>query len=253
MPEFNSAITISSFIAGVLTFFAPCTLPLVPAFLGIISGTSDLSDPAKVKAAQGRIFMNAVFYVAGFSAVFILFGVVFSFLGTLPLVKEILEKAGGLFIIAFGLVLLNLLNVSWLSSDRRIAVPQMFRRVSLANSFVLGALFALGWSPCVGPLLGAILLLASTSGTVLEGTFLLTVFSLGLALPFLLTALLIGRAFRAFGRWAGFIAVINKIAGIFLVVIGFFVITGNFSFLLGSFKSYFYRFDMFETFINRFL
>src|SRR3989344_4566415 len=146
MPEFNVAITISSFIAGVLTFFAPCTLPLVPAFLGIISGAGDISDPDKLKAARGRIFKHA----------------------------------------------------------------------SSANSFILGALFALGWSPCVGPLLGSILLLASTSGTVLQGTFLLIVFSIGLGIPFLLTALLIGKAFTAFGRWGNFISIINKIAGVLL-------------------------------------
>src|SRR3989344_5889505 len=168
VPEFNLAITISAFIAGLLTFFAPCTLPLVQAFLGIISGAriEDLKNPEITKTVRWRILKNAVFYVLGFSLVFISFGVAFSYLGTLFVIRELLEKIGGLLIIAFGLVLLGWLKVPWLDSDKQIAVPRLFRHVSLANSFLLGAIFALGWSPCVGPLLGSILLLASTSGTV---------------------------------------------------------------------------------------
>lgn len=255
MPEFNFAIIISAFIAGIFTFFAPCTLPLVPAFLGIISGakTEELSDPGKLKLVRGRIVRNAFFYVLGFSLVFILFGVAFSYLGTILFIRSLLEKIGGIFIVAFGLVLLGLLKIPRLSSDKKIVVPQLFHRVSLLNSFILGALFALGWSPCVGPLLGSILLLATTSGTVIEGTFLLVVFSVGLGVPFILTALLIGRAFGAFGRWGNIISVINKIAGALLVVIGFLLIVGRFGLIHTQFKNYFYNFGWFEVFINRFL
>ncbi len=255
MPEFNLAITISAFIAGVLTFFAPCTLPLVPAFLGIISGAriEDLKNQEIAKMARRQIFKNAVFYVLGFSIIFILFGVAFSYLGTLNVIRELLEKVGGLLIIAFGLVLLGWLKIPWLDSDKQIAVPKLFQRVSSANSFLLGAVFALGWSPCVGPLLGSILLLASTSGTVVEGTFLLVVFSVGLGVPFLLTALLIGKAFSAFRKWSTFISFINKIAGVFLVVIGFLLILGKFALVHNLFKNYFYNFQFFEVFINKFL
>jgi cytochrome c-type biogenesis protein len=262
MPEFNLVITTSSFIAGVLTFFAPCTLPLVPAFLGIISGVKG-SDPflseGDLTPYRWRIFKNAVFYVLGFSLVFISFGVAFSYLGTLFIIRELLEKIGGLFIIAFGLVLLGLLDIPWLNSGKQIAVPRLFRHVSLAHSFLLGAVFALGWSPCVGPLLGSVLLLASTSGTVLEGTFLLVVFSIGLGLPFLVTSLLVGKAFTAFGsgsslaRWGSTLSIINKVAGAFLVVIGFLLISGNFSLVHSQFKNYFYNFQYFEVFINKFL
>ena len=255
MPEFNLAITISSFIAGLFTFFAPCTLPLVPAFLGIIGGvgTETLNDPARLKAARWMIFKNALGYVIGFSLIFILFGVAFSYLGTILFIRLWLGKLGGLFIIAFGLFLLGLLKIPQLSSDKKIAVPRLFRHVSLANSFLLGALFALGWSPCVGPLLGSILLLATTSGTVFQGTFLLIVFSVGLGIPFLITALLIGKAFSAFRKWEGVIVIINKIAGAFLLVIGFLLILGKFEMVLGQFKNYFYNFNWFEVFINKFL
>ncbi len=255
MPIFDLSIIASAFIAGVLTFFAPCTLPLVPAFLGIISGAriEDLKNPEIAKTVRWRIFKNAVFYVLGFSLVFISFGVAFSYLGTLFVIQELLEKVGGLLIIAFGLVLLGWLRIPWLSSEKQIAVPRLFHNVSLANSFLLGAIFALGWSPCIGPLLGSILLLASTSGTVFEGTFLLVVFSIGLGLPFLITSLLIGKAFTAFGRWGSILSVLNKVAGIFLVVIGFLLISGNFSLVHSQLKNYFYNFQFFEVFINKFL
>ena len=259
VPEFNLAITISAFIAGLLTFFAPCTLPLVPAFLGIISGAriEDLKNPEITKTVRWRILKNAVFYVLGFSLVFISFCVAFSYLGTLFVIRELLEKIGGLLIIAFGLVLLGWLKIPWFDPGRRISVSfiptPMYGLWGLANSFLLGAVFALGWSPCVGPLLGSILLLASTSGTVMEGTFLLAIFSIGLGVPFIITALLIGKAFTAFGKWGNLLSMINKIAGVFLVVIGFLLILGRFSLIHSQFKNYFYNFQFFEVFINRFL
>ena len=222
MPEFNFAIVISSFIAGVFTFFAPCTLPLVPAFLGIISGTNpeELKNPELAKVVRGRIFKNAVLYVIGFSLVFILFGVSFSFVSHVLGLKELIQRFGGIVVVIFGLFMMGWIKLPFLSYDKQIRVPQLFRRVSLFNSFLLGALFALGWSPCVGPLLGSVLLLASTSGTIIEGTFLLIIFSAGLGLPFLITSLFVGNALTIFGRWGRMLEVINKIAGVFLIFLG---------------------------------
>ena len=255
MPEFNFAIIVSSFIAGLLTFFAPCTLPLVPAFLGIISGvgTGALNDPLKLQAARWQIFKNAVGYVLGFSMIFVLFGMAFSFLGTILSAKEWLERIGGILIILFGLVLLGWLDIPLLNTENRIRIPQLFHRASLVNSFLLGALFALGWTPCVGPLLGSILLLATTSGTVVQGTILLVVFSLGLSIPFLITALLIGRAVGAFAHWGNFITWMNRIAGLFLIAIGVLLATGEFRQFFGFLQSYLNQFLFFEIFINKFL
>jgi cytochrome c-type biogenesis protein len=255
MPEFNFAFIISSFIAGVFTFFAPCTLPLVPAFLGIISGAGpeSLSNQSEISLVRRRIFFNAVFYVLGFSLIFITFGVAFSYIGTILFIREILENIGGLFVIAFGLFLLGLIKIPGLDSEKKIHVSRLFRNVSWLNSFLIGSLFALGWSPCVGPLLGSVLLLATSSGTVLQGTFLLIVFSFGLAIPFLLTAFFIGKAFRIFSKWDKIISAVNRVAGLFLVIIGFLMISGKFTLIHASFINYFYRFPMFEVFINRFL
>ena len=255
MPIFGIEITIASFIAGVFTFFAPCTLPLIPAFLGIISGAriEELKDPEQLKLVRGRIFKNAVFYVLGFSLIFILFGVSFTFVSQVLGLKSWIQGIGGVLVIVFGLFLMGWLKLPFLSSEKQIRVPQLFRHVSLANSFLLGALFAVGWSPCVGPLLGSVLLLASSSGTILEGTFLLAVFALGLGIPFLLTSLLIGKAFSAFGRWGRALEVINKIAGIFLIFLGVLLITGQFSAFHNKLIFYFYQLPYFEEFINRFL
>ena len=255
MPEFNLAIIFSAFIAGVFTFFAPCTLPLVPAFLGIISGVGadTLTDPEKLKAARWRIFKNAVGYVLGFSIVFVFFGVAFSYIGMILSFREWLERIGGILVILFGLVLLGWLDIPFLNSETRINVPRLFHRVSWFNSLFLGALFALGWTPCVGPLLGSILLLATTSGTVFQGTLLLVVFSLGLAIPFLITALLISRAVGAFAYWDNFITWMNRIAGGFLIIVGVLLATGEFRQFFGFLQSYLNRFQFFEVFINKFM
>lgn len=255
MPEINLTITIASFIAGVFTFLAPCTLPLVPAFLGVISGSKleDFKDPEKAKLARRALLKNAVFYVLGFSLIFILFGAAFSFVGQLLFIKIWLPRIGGVFVLLFGLILLGWLKIPWLSSEQKLNVPHLFRKVSLVNSFLLGVVFSLGWSPCVGPLLGTVLLLASTSSTFFEGTFLLVIFSAGLGLPFILTALLIGRAFSAFVKWGKTLEMMNKIAGIFLVFLGILLVIGKFSEFHNKLIIYFYRWQMFETFVNKFL
>jgi len=255
MIEFGIALILSSFVAGFFTFFAPCTLPLVPAFLGVISGVSpdELSDPENVKRLRWKVFTNAIFYVIGFSIIFILFGVAFSLLGQINEVRIWVQRLGGILVILFGLVLIGVLKIPALSFDKKIKAPGLFKSASKANSFGLGVIFALGWSPCVGPLLGSILFLASGSGTVLQGTFLLIVFALGLAIPFLITALLIGRAFSAFSRWAGALKVINIVAGVFLIGLGFLLVSDQFTQIFNQFRGWLLQFQFYEEYINRFL
>lgn len=266
MPEFDLAIITSSLIAGVFTFFAPCTLPLVPAFLGIISGTrlEEMKNPELAKTVRRRIFKNAVFYVLGFSLVFILFGVSLTFVSHVLGFKDWLQRIGGVIIIVFGLFMLGWPGSESLSNFFQkidLAKPLKLllsgwlnlKSVSLLNSFLLGALFAVGWSPCVGPLLGSVLLLASTSGTVLEGTFLLVVFSIGLGLPFLIVAMFAGKALTVFGKWGRTLEVINKIAGGFLMFLGFLLMAGWFSHFHNQLLIYFYKFPFFEVFVNKFL
>lgn len=250
-------LLIPSFIAGIFTFVAPCTLPLVPAFLGIISGVppSELQDPEKLKKVRWKIFSNALFYVIGFSLVFILFGVFVALLGKIFIIRIWISRIGGVLVILFGLFIMGLLKLQFLSKEKQLQAPRLLAEPNKLNSFFIGALFSLGWSPCVGPLLGSVLLLASTRGTVVQGVTLLTTFSAGLAIPFLLTALFVGRAFSAFGsaKFNKAIKVINKIAGIFLIFLGVLLVSDKFTFVFNNLRGYFQRFEFYQEFINKFL
>lgn len=243
---------LAAFVAGILTFLAPCTFPLIPAYLGFISGVSsaELQDPQKVRAVRWKIFANGLFYVLGFSLIFILFGVAAGALGKVLLFRTILQQIGGVFLILFGLLLLGIFNISFLSAERQIPIPSFLRKPGKTNSFFIGSIFALGWSPCVGPLLGSILLLASTEGTVGQGVSLLGTFSLGLAIPFLVVALLIGSAVKYFSRFQKIIKTINVIGGVLLLALGVLLITDQFTTIFNSFVGYFYRFEFFENFVE---
>lgn len=254
MFELGLALIIPSFVAGMLTFFAPCTLPLVPAFLGVISGVrgEDLNNPERLKQYRWKIFGNAVFYVLGFSLIFMLFGLSFSFLGQFAAIRVLIQRLGGALVILFGLFLLGWLKIGFLNAERQIRAPRLMASSGKVNSFGIGALFALGWSPCVGPLLGSILFLAASSATVVQGAFLLGVFSLGLAIPFLLTALLIGKAITSFGRWQKRILILNRIAGVFLVFLGTLLVSNQFTAVFNFLIGYFTRFQFYEEFIIKF-
>ncbi|MDD5083924.1 MAG: cytochrome c biogenesis protein CcdA [Candidatus Moranbacteria bacterium] len=225
------SLIISAFIAGLLTFLAPCTLPLIPGYLAFVSGASlrDFRDTKQSLSAQRKIFLNGLFFVLGFSTIFILFGIAAGSLGSLfASYKLQLSRIGGVFVILFGLFMLEVLHLPILHHTKRISVPPMFRRGRLRNSFLLGVVFGFGWTPCVGPILGSVLFLASSTATMGQGAFLLGVFSLGLAIPFLMLALAIGTA----SLWAHHVARFGKaltfIGGSFLVFLGILLLTDSF-------------------------
>lgn len=232
------SLIIPAFIAGVLTFLAPCTLPLVPGYLGFISGSSleDLKDPEKAKKARWKIFLNGFFFMLGFSAVFIIMGTLVGFVGVTFLVpyRLWLGRIGGIFVIIFGLFMLNVLKIPFLMREKQLKAPAFFKRGKPSNSFILGSAFAFGWTPCVGPILGSILLLASTSTTALQGALMLTVFSAGLAIPFLLIALGIGSASRYIQNISKYLNVVSIIGGIFLIFLGILLVTGNIGLLISE-------------------
>lgn len=203
---------ISSFIAGFLTFLAPCTLPLVPAYVAFIGGTS---------ANSRKVFQNALFFVLGFSAVFILFGTLAGSIGGFFIESKMLvNKIGGVFIILFGLFMLRIVKIPFLKTEKRISVTLPFSKGAYLNSLILGIVFGAGWTPCVGPVLGSVLFLASQTATAFYGASLLAVFSLGLAVPFLLIAASVESAEKNIAQFSKYLRPVNIIGGAFLVILG---------------------------------
>jgi cytochrome c-type biogenesis protein len=227
MPEVHF---FSAFIGGLLTFLAPCTLPLIPAYIAYIGGARHGEE--KNNLLRRTIFVNAVFYTLGFSVVFILFGLASGALGTfLVLYRARLSAIGGVFVILFGLSLLGVLPPLFRAMQLRL--PQRILPGSKLAGFVLGVFFGLGWTPCIGPILGTILILAGTSGTALDGGALLLVYSFGLALPFLLVALLYGRMVLMIPRLTDYLPLITKIGGFCLLLIGVLLVVGQLGTLSG--------------------
>ncbi len=237
-------LTISAFVAGLLTFLAPCTLPLVPGYLGFISGVSlkDIDDPAKGPRARHTIFTSALLFVTGFSAVFILFGTLLAFGGlALSAYRPLLQKIGGTVIIFFGLYMTGALKLPFLMGlerEKRFPITKHIKPGAPFSSLLFGVSFALGWTPCIGPILGSILTLAAASATVWKGAALLAVFSTGLSLPFLLIALLIGSASHILHTLERILPVISVVGGCFLVFLGILLLTDSF----GTWVSFFYQF-----------
>jgi cytochrome c-type biogenesis protein len=222
-----------AFTAGIVSFLAPCVLPLIPGYLAYISGTS--LDQASIN--RGKIFLNAVFFVLGFSLVFATIGVLLNTLLEAVAfdVLEWLSRVGGIVVILFGIYLTGLINIPFLQSEHKIRITHQFSSRYL-SSFLFGAAFAAGWTPCVGAVLGAILGLATTApGTAFT---LLIAYSLGFGLPFLLVGLFAGEATRLISKIGPGLRFVNLVFGILLIGLGILIFTqnlqkiANFEFLL---------------------
>ena len=174
---------IAAFSAGLLSFVSPCVLPLVPSYISYITGLSieQLTDANARYKFKTAIVVNALLFIAGFSAVFIAFGASASFIGQMLITyQDHIRRIGGVLIVIFGLYLLGILNINFLQMEHRFQFRN--RPVGYLGSFLIGVAFAAGWTPCVGPVLGTILLYASTTDSLLNGVLLLTSYSLGLGL-----------------------------------------------------------------------
>lgn len=216
---------LSALIGGILTFLAPCTLPLIPAYIGFISGTTGSADANRRSL---RIFISALYFVLGFSLVFVVFGMASGELGKwLTFYRTPISQAGGIFIILLGISALGFFQFPVLMRGGA-RMPKFLLPGTSVGAFLLGFLFALGWSPCLGPILGTILLLAGTSGSALSGGLLLSVYALGLALPFLFIAYLYGTSLTYIQSMEKWLPVIGKISGVLLIVIGTALALGQF-------------------------
>lgn len=242
-------LIIPAFIAGILTFLAPCTLPLVPGYLGFISGVSiqDLQDPLKTKSARRKVFLNGLLFVIGFSFIFIILGSLFG-LGGAALFKYRfwLSRIGGVFVILFGLLMIGVLRLPFLNIEKHISGVKALKPGNPMSSLIFGATFAFGWTPCVGPILGSILTLAAASATVGQGAFLLSIFSLGLAVPFLIIAGGIGLASNYITKLSKYLNIISVIGGLFLIFLGVLLLTNKF----GLWIAYFYQWFNFINYGN---
>ena len=212
----------AAFLAGIVSFLAPCVLPLVPGYLAWLAGISlDEAERARL-----RVLASAALFVLGFSTVFVLLGATASFAGRL--LNQHMTTLGvvaGVVILLFGLHQLGLLRVGLLDREARIAVPA--RPPGLAGAYLVGLAFGFGWTPCAGPVLSVILMLAGTEASMLRGSLLLAAYSAGLGLPFLAAAFFAGAFRRFMQRIRRHMPLVDKAMGLVLVVTGLLFITGT--------------------------
>ncbi|ADL13454.1 cytochrome c biogenesis CcdA family protein [Acetohalobium arabaticum] len=203
---------IVALLAGITSFVSPCVLPLVPAYVSYITGSA---------AQKGRLFtlVRAIGFVIGFSIIFILMGASASYLGQLfARYQSIFTKISGILIIVFGLQMVGILKFDLLYKEVRFKGPQ--QATNWFSSILMGMAFAAGWTPCVGTVLASILLYAGSSTTVVTGVLLLTVYSLGLGIPFILTAVFINKFTSLSNKINKYLPLISKVSGVVMIIFG---------------------------------
>jgi cytochrome c-type biogenesis protein len=230
-------------VGGLVSFFAPCVIVLVPAFLSHLAGSSlkelEDADEITVKKTKREIIINTIFFIVGFTIIFVALGASLGFLSTFIRDATIwLQRIGGALIILFGLVTLNIIKIPWLQAEHKLEVKRASqdkgRAAKYGGSAIVGAAFAIGWTPCVGPILAGILVLAGTSGSVGSGVLLLLSYTIGLMIPFLITAFFTASVSKFLARHNTFLKWVNWIAGALLIILGILVFTDNFARLVGS-------------------
>lgn len=217
-----------AFTAGFLSFVSPCVLPLVPSYVSYITGLSleQLTDPEGQKQVRWVTIKNSLLFILGFSLIFIAFGASATVIGQGLLVYQgILRKIGGGLVILFGLYLIGVLKIPFLMTYRQYQFQN--RPSGALGSVLIGVAFAAGWTPCVGPILGTILLYASTTQSLTAGIKLLSVYSIGLGLPLLITALGVNAFLTTFKKLKDYLWIVSLISGIFLIIVGVMIFTNS--------------------------
>lgn len=209
------------FLAGLASFLSPCVLSLVPAYIGYLGGRTLAGQTAKEPSSKGMVLLHGTMFVLGFSTIFVLLGAAVTVLGNvLSAAREWLPRIGGVIIILFGLHLTGILRFSFLEYDLRPRTKGEQKR-SLISSFLMGIFFSFGWSPCVGPILGSILTALATSGmTISQGIIYLSIYSAGLAIPFLVAAWGMGWVTTILHKYSKVMRYVEIAMGILLIIVG---------------------------------
>ncbi|MDQ2681610.1 MAG: cytochrome c biogenesis protein CcdA [Candidatus Eremiobacteraeota bacterium] len=226
-----------AFLAGLVSFISPCVLPLVPAYLSFLTGSSleDLKSD-ETAAGRARVMFHALFFILGFTLIFVALGVSASALGgAIRANQQLIAQIGGAIVVILGLHMMGLIRIPFLMMDKRVHMQHANR--SYLTSLIVGIAFAAGWSPCIGPILSAILALATQEHTA-AAAGLLFVYSMGLAVPFLITAAAIGVILPLLNRIKRFLPAIEFLAGLFLVIVGLVLVTNSFLQIAGWFYQF---------------
>ncbi|GAB4301879.1 MAG: cytochrome c biogenesis protein CcdA [Desulfuromonadia bacterium] len=233
--EASAGISVfGAFLAGLLSFLSPCVLPLIPSYLTFISGLTiaDLKGEGVDSPHRLRVILHSLVFIAGFTTIFVLLGVSASLIGTsLQPYMGIVRKVGGGLVVIFGIHVTGLVPIHLLFGERRLQIRN--KPAGFIGTYLVGIAFAAGWTPCIGPILASILMLAATEETVARGFWLLLVYSLGLGVPFLATSVAIHSFFRFFDRFKRFFRVFEIVTGLFLVIVGIMIYFNWFRVLAG--------------------
>ena len=224
----NNINLVSAFIAGLLSFLSPCVLPLIPSYITYITGLSfaDLQAEHPSGIVRRRTIIHSLLFIAGFTVVFVLLGASATFIG--GFMQEhmmIIRRIGGILIILFGIHLTGLVPIQMLLGEKRVTIHN--KPAGYVGSFLVGVAFSAGWTPCIGPILASILMIAATEATLHHGILLLLAYSMGLAIPFFLSALAMHRFLIIFKRFKKYIRLCEIITGLFLIAVGV-MVYGNY-------------------------
>lgn len=229
----SSNITfVGAFIAGLLSFLSPCVLPLIPSYITYITGLSfaDLQAEHPTHKVRLQTMIHSLLFIAGFTVVFVLLGASATYIGGfLQEHMGLLRKIGGVLIVIFGIHVSGIFDISLLLGEKRLTIHR--KPAGYAGSFVVGIAFAAGWTPCIGPILASILMVAATEETVYHGIGLLLIYSLGLGLPFFLASLAMHQFLVVFNRFKRYIRLFEIITGLFLILVGVLIFTNYFTIL----------------------
>lgn len=235
-------LPIAAFLAGLVSFLSPCVLPLVPGYVSLISGVGAEQIKSQESRLLRKIMLNSISFILGFSVVFVTLGAISTEVGQLlARYKSTLAQVAGVVIILFGLHLTGIFRINALYADKRL--HNVKGGSTVGGAFLIGFAFAFGWTPCVGPILAVILGFAAAQDSVLKGTALLTIYSLGLAVPFLLTSLGLERFLKFYSRFRSHMHAVEVASGALLIVLGVLLVMNRFT-IISNYLSFLNRFAL---------